>query len=463
MGNRIEKKYFPEASNRNHYISDFYVRDAQGNIMATYKYEFDFANSVNRFDLEEFHMYGSSRIGTIQLGFPLYENGSPNPNWTEPITNLRVGHKRYELTNHGSATLTTGLGNVMAVVNDRTQGVHADADGIIDYYEATVLKANDYYPFGSLMPGREYSAGDYRFGFNGMEKDYEIKGIGNSYTTEFRQNDPRLGRWFSIDPITQSWQSPYTSMDNNPIVFIDPFGDKIYFDSRKDYRAFKKQSKKDGTWGKIKDTYKGRNSPRNLKILETSKVNNPMATATIQEHTTTGNNSVEDFDYLYFNSHASDLNEAGVGGQNEEEFERVQPRSATEVPLEFTSPSPISGPILSVSRGPAANLKVSAPFIPGYTDFLSPDKGLSQVRNAANVYLNTTGATQIFITIGTNAVNLDQNSANPDGRSLRQLLWDRAQVIRGLLIQMGVPVVAFPNNWLQFAPGTSIETTIRVR
>lgn len=86
------RHYFPNSGNRNHYISDFYVRDAQGNIMATYQYEYDFANSVNRLDLEEFHMYGSSRIGTIELGFPLYNNG-PNTSWTEPITNLRVGHK----------------------------------------------------------------------------------------------------------------------------------------------------------------------------------------------------------------------------------------------------------------------------------------------------------------------------------------------------------------------------------
>src|SRR5690554_7020950 len=39
----------------------------------------------------------------------------------------------------------------------------------------------------------------YRYGFNGMEKDDQIKGKENSYTTEIRQYDPRLGRWLSID------------------------------------------------------------------------------------------------------------------------------------------------------------------------------------------------------------------------------------------------------------------------
>jgi len=52
-----------------------------------------------------------------------------------------------------------------------------------------------------------------------MEKDDKIKGEGNSYTTEFRQYDPRVGRWLSIDPLFANfpWQSPYVACDNNPI------------------------------------------------------------------------------------------------------------------------------------------------------------------------------------------------------------------------------------------------------
>jgi RHS repeat-associated protein len=64
----------------------------------------------------------------------------------------------------------------------------------------------------------------YRYGYQGSEADDEVKGPGNSYTTEFRQLDPRLGRWLSIDPVTHPWQSPYCSMDNNPIWHNDPLG-----------------------------------------------------------------------------------------------------------------------------------------------------------------------------------------------------------------------------------------------
>jgi RHS repeat-associated protein len=68
-----------------------------------------------------------------------------------------------------------------------------------------------------------------------MEQDNEVKGNGNSYTTYFRQLDPRVGRWLSIDPKTNElpWESPYVSMGNNPITSIDPLGDKFDPESQK--------------------------------------------------------------------------------------------------------------------------------------------------------------------------------------------------------------------------------------
>ncbi len=78
------------------------------------------------------------------------------------------------------------------------------------------------------MPGRSFvGANGYRYGFNGMEKEDEIKGNGNSYTTSDRQYDPRLGRWMSKDPVGGKfpWQSPYTGNDNKPIIRSDENGD----------------------------------------------------------------------------------------------------------------------------------------------------------------------------------------------------------------------------------------------
>ncbi len=82
-------------------------------------------------------------------------------------------------------------------------------------------------PFGSIMLGRDFSGKKYRFGFGGYEGDNEILGQGNSYTTEFRQYDPRLGRWKSIDPATQKFpgESPYHALLNNPNIYTDRNGD----------------------------------------------------------------------------------------------------------------------------------------------------------------------------------------------------------------------------------------------
>lgn len=52
-----------------------------------------------------------------------------------------------------------------------------------------------YNSFGSIMPGREYtaqSAAGYRFGFN-TQKDDEIYGKGNASSAEFWEYDTRLG------------------------------------------------------------------------------------------------------------------------------------------------------------------------------------------------------------------------------------------------------------------------------
>jgi RHS repeat-associated protein len=104
-------------------------------------------------------------------------------------------------------------------------GMETQYPSIETYAAVPVMKA-DYYPFGVEMPGRKWQSDSYRYAYNGMEKDNEVKGNGNSYTTEFRQYDPRLGRWLSLDPLMMSfpWMSPYVAFDNNPVYYVDPYG-----------------------------------------------------------------------------------------------------------------------------------------------------------------------------------------------------------------------------------------------
>jgi len=69
----------------------------------------------------------------------------------------------------------------------------------------------------------------YRYGFNGMEKDDEAKGKGNSYDFGARTYDSRLGRWLTIDPLASKYPdlSPFHFSMNNPIFYKDPDGREI--------------------------------------------------------------------------------------------------------------------------------------------------------------------------------------------------------------------------------------------
>jgi RHS repeat-associated protein len=78
---------------------------------------------------------------------------------------------------------------------------------------------------GRYRIGRRF-INPYRYGFNGKEKDDEVEGAGNEYDFGDRIYDPRLGRFFSIDPKFKKFSdlSPYNFAGNSPILMIDKDG-----------------------------------------------------------------------------------------------------------------------------------------------------------------------------------------------------------------------------------------------
>ena len=136
------------------------------------------------------------------------------------------GNINYELS---KLPIAIGMGNVLAVVSDRR--VPHSSSGVINYYTADIVSSSDYYPFGMPMPGRNFSSNQYRYGFNGMEKDDELKGNGNSYDFGARIYDPRVGRFLSTDRFESNspFNSPYVFASNSPIMFVDKNGDSTAY------------------------------------------------------------------------------------------------------------------------------------------------------------------------------------------------------------------------------------------
>jgi RHS repeat-associated protein len=133
---------------------------------------------------------------------------------SEDQTQRTLGDKQYEISNH--------LGNVLSVVSDVKLPV-VDG-GLIVSYRAVVVSSTDYSPFGVGLEGRSYSLEEYRYGFNGKEKDDEGMGGGNqTYDYGFRIYNPSLGKFLSVDPLTSKYvfYTPYQFAGNKPIVAID--------------------------------------------------------------------------------------------------------------------------------------------------------------------------------------------------------------------------------------------------
>lgn len=241
LGRRsVKMEYLNDAHSSIKYT--YYSYDAVGNTIAIYNRTTAqiSASGVRKFSdkllLAEQVLYGSDRLGTDNHNLLLVDAGISQPlanpadletgtgfSWsgitplTYDLSSRILGRKNYELSNQ--------LGSVLAVITDRKIKLGT-------LYSADVISFSDYEPYGAWLQhrhGTETSA-LYRYGFNGMESDEEIKGESNSYDFDVRNiYDARLGRFISVDPDVRNLPgfSPYQYARNCPIFLKENGNDGV--------------------------------------------------------------------------------------------------------------------------------------------------------------------------------------------------------------------------------------------
>lgn len=69
----------------------------------------------------------------------------------------------------------------------------------------------------------KYLIEGYSYGFQGQEVDDEVKGEGNSVNYKYRMHDPRVGRFFAVDPLESKYPfwSPYAFSGNQVVHSVE--------------------------------------------------------------------------------------------------------------------------------------------------------------------------------------------------------------------------------------------------
>ncbi len=208
---------------------------------------YDIGLGKDTLSLAQHHIYGSSKLGMQNYPAPYSKRstysvdaGTPDtslrkitpwysydyadlikPGYTEPwghgytdstsdtITTRRfLAYRWYNMTDH--------QGNILAVVQDRKSGVTAGKSPAYDHWNANLADITDYYPFGMKMPGRLLLDSN-SYGYNSQRSERDMyKSVDANlgkydvhYEYRFREFDPRLGRFWSVDPLAARF--PYNS------------------------------------------------------------------------------------------------------------------------------------------------------------------------------------------------------------------------------------------------------------
>jgi RHS repeat-associated protein len=123
----------------------------------------------------------------------------------------------------GSTLQSTGTINVANTVAGLTGSVTVTLKlfGGSNGNNAT-FRLDDFTLNGYTQEVQVYAEG-YRYGFQNQEKDDELKGAGNSLNYTYRMHDPRVGRFFAVDPLASKypWNSTYAFSENRVLDAIE--------------------------------------------------------------------------------------------------------------------------------------------------------------------------------------------------------------------------------------------------
>lgn len=155
--------------------------------------------ALNGTKLRTVHKIGNTTTTTDYCGNVVYENGV----------------QKLLLTDAGYITLSDKKYHYYLQDHQGNNRVVVDQTGQKE-------EVNHYYPFGGTFASADGNVQAYKY--NGKELDTK-KGL-NWYDYGARQYDPALGRFTTVDPLTEKHyeMSPYTYCGNNPIKYIDPTG-----------------------------------------------------------------------------------------------------------------------------------------------------------------------------------------------------------------------------------------------
>jgi RHS repeat-associated protein len=126
------------------------------------------------------------------------------------------------------------------VSNESNLAVYFD-NLAITHTPGAIVEETHYYPFGLTMAGISSKAAggvENKVGFQGKELQSKEFSDGTGlelYDFGAREQDPQLGRWWTVDPKAEKYysSSPYNFVDNNPIIRIDPTGkDWFYYQAK---------------------------------------------------------------------------------------------------------------------------------------------------------------------------------------------------------------------------------------